>query len=70
MKLTELANIIKIVNEKAIKNELKGLGYINCEKHKQYKYISIVDLKVIHKKLKNTLIAKANELIKVEYLLL
>ena len=44
MKLTELTNIIKKKKKKAIKNELKGLGYINCEKHKQYKYISIVDL--------------------------
>lgn len=44
MTLTELTKIIRTANEKAIKNELKGLGYIDCAKHKQYKYISIVDL--------------------------
>lgn len=44
MTITELTKIIRTADEKAIKNELKGLGYINCEKHKQYKYISIVDL--------------------------
>ncbi len=44
MKITELTKIIRTADEKAIKNELKDLGYIDCEKHKQYKYISIVDL--------------------------
>lgn len=44
MTITELTTIIKKSNEKAIISELKGLGYVNCEKHKKYKYISIVDL--------------------------
>lgn len=44
MTLTELNKIIRTANEKAIKSKLKGLGYIDCTKQKEYKYISIVDL--------------------------
>lgn len=44
MTLTELTNIIRKADEKAIKSELKRLGYIDCAKHKQYKHISLTDL--------------------------
>lgn len=44
MTLTELTTIIKTADEKAVKSELKRLGYIDCAKHKQYKHISLTDL--------------------------
>lgn len=44
MTLPELTNIIRTTDEKAIKSELKRLGYIDCAKHKQYKHISLADL--------------------------
>lgn len=44
MTLPKLTTIISAANEKAIKSELKRLGYTDCAKHKQYKYISLADL--------------------------
>lgn len=44
MTLTELTTIVKTADEKAIKGELKRLGYIDCAKHKQYTHISLTVL--------------------------
>lgn len=44
MTLEQLTPIISQADEKAIKSELKRLGYIDCAKHKKYKHISLTDL--------------------------
>ena len=44
MTMQELAPIILQADEKAIVIELKRLGYTDCEKHKEYKHILLVDL--------------------------
>ena len=37
----QLTEIIRIVNKKAIANQLKAIGYIDCKKHKELRYLSI-----------------------------
>ncbi len=37
----ELTTIVKTAEQKTIKAELKQRGYIDCKKHKEYKYIRI-----------------------------
>ena len=44
MTLPELTNIIRTADEKAIKSELKRLGYVDCAKDRRYKHISLVTL--------------------------
>lgn len=40
----QLTDIIRIANTKAIKKQLKELGYIDCKKHKQLRKLSIETL--------------------------
>lgn len=44
MTISELANIIKLADIKAIAGQLKKLGYTDCAKEKRYKHISLVTL--------------------------
>ncbi len=44
MTLTQLTEIIKIADKKAITKQLKELGYIDCKKHKEYGKISLITL--------------------------
>lgn len=44
MNIENLTEIIRLANTRKINKQLEELGYINCAKHKQYKYISLVDI--------------------------
>lgn len=44
MTTEEMNNLAQIADKKGIIAELKGLGYINCEKHREYQHIGLVDL--------------------------
>lgn len=44
MTLTELTNIIRTANRKAITDELKRLGYIYCNEHRKLGKVGIVPL--------------------------
>ena len=44
MDINNLTKIIQLAHTRKINQQLKKLGYIDCEKHKKYKYISILDL--------------------------
>lgn len=44
MTLTQLTEIIRTADQKAITKQLLELGYIDCKKHKQYKHINLVEL--------------------------
>lgn len=41
MTLTQLTEIIRTADKKAITKQLKELGYIDCKKHKEYGKISL-----------------------------
>jgi hypothetical protein len=41
MTIEELATIVQVAEQKTINAELKQRGYIDCKKHKEYKYIRI-----------------------------
>ncbi len=41
MTLTQLTEIIRTGNKKAITRQLKELGYIDCKKHKEFSRISL-----------------------------
>ena len=44
MKLTQLTEIVKTANKKAIIRNLKGLGYIDCKKHKELRHLNLEPL--------------------------
>ena len=44
MTLSELTNIIKVADHKAIMDELKQLGYIYCNEHRKLGKVGIVPL--------------------------
>lgn len=44
MTLTQLTEIIRTADPKAIADELKRLGYVDCPKDRRYKHIGLVTL--------------------------
>lgn len=44
MQIKQLAKIIKTADRKAIADELKRRGYVDCAKDRRYKHISLVTL--------------------------
>ena len=44
MKLTQLTEIVKTANKKAIIKILKALGYIDCKKHKELRHLNLEPL--------------------------
>ncbi len=44
MNTEQLTQIVKTADKKAISNQLKELGYIDCKKHKEYSKISLTTL--------------------------
>ncbi len=44
MKLTQLTEIVKTANKKAIIKALKELGYIDCKKHKELRHLNLEPL--------------------------